>query len=52
MLTSAAICTGRHQAVGKWASGMVIGKPGKDDYKKLTAYHSISLVSCMGKVVD
>jgi len=33
------------------ASGVVIPKPGKDDYTTLQAYHSISLLSCMGKVV-
>jgi len=33
-------------------SGVVIRKPGKDDYTKLKAYHSISLLSCMGKVVQ
>ena len=31
---------------------MVIRKPGKDDYTKLKAYRSISLLSCMGKVVE
>jgi hypothetical protein len=30
----------------------VIGKPGKDDYTKLTEYCTISLLSCIGKVVD
>jgi len=42
---------GRHPAVWKRASGVVIPKPGKDDYTKLKAYRSISLLSCMGKVV-
>jgi len=31
---------------------VVIRKPGKDDYTKLKAYRSISLLSCMGKVVE
>jgi len=31
---------------------MVIGRPGKDDYTWLKAYHSISLLHCMGNVVD
>ena len=31
---------------------MVICKPGKDDYTKLKAYRSISLISCMGQVVE
>jgi len=43
---------GRHPAVWKRASGVVIRKPGKDDYTKLKAYRSISLLSCMGKVVE
>jgi len=51
-LTRAAIRTGRHPAVWKRASGVVIRKPGKDDYTKLKAYRSISLFSCMGKVVE
>jgi hypothetical protein len=51
-LTRAAIRTGRHPAVWKRASGVVIRKPGKDDYTKLKAYRSISLLSCMGKVVE
>jgi len=50
-LTRAVIRTGRHAAVWKQASGVVIRKPGKDDYTKLKAYRSISLLSCMGKVV-
>jgi len=51
-LTKAAIRTGRHPSVWKRASGVVIRKPGKDDYTQLKAYRSISLVSCMGKVVE
>jgi len=51
-LTRAAIRTGRHPAVWKRASGVVIRKPGKDDYTQLKAYRSISLLSCMGKVVE
>jgi hypothetical protein len=31
---------------------VVIRKPGKDDYTKLKAYCSISLLRCMGKVVE
>jgi len=33
------------------ASGVVIRKPEKDNYTKLKAIRSISLLSCMGKVV-
>jgi len=47
-VTRAAIHTGRHPAVRKHTSSMVIGKPGKDDYRKLMAYPSISLLRCMG----
>jgi len=49
-LMRAPICTGRYTAVLKRASGVVICKPGKDDYTKRKAYRSISLLSCMGKV--
>jgi hypothetical protein len=51
-LAKAVIRTGRHPAVWKRASGVVIRKPGKDDYTKLKAYRTISLLSCMGKVVE
>jgi len=30
---------------------VVICTPGKDNYTKLKAYHSISLLRCIGKVV-
>jgi hypothetical protein len=50
MLTQAAIGMGRHPSVWKRASGVLIHKPGKDDYTQLKAYRSISLLSCMGKV--
>jgi len=30
----------------------VICKPGKDDYTQLKVYCSISLLGCMGKVVE
>jgi hypothetical protein len=51
-LMKAAIRTGRHPVVWKRASGVVIPKPGKDDYMLLKAYRSILLLSCMGKVVE
>jgi hypothetical protein len=44
-LTKAAIHTGRHPEVLKRASGVVIHKPGKDDYTQLKSYLSISLLS-------
>ena len=31
---------------------MVIGNPGKNDYTELKAYRSVSMLSCMGKVVE
>jgi len=46
------IPTGRHPAVWKRATGVVICKPGKDDYTTLKAYRCISLLSCTGKEVD
>jgi len=51
-MTKAAILTGRHPAEWQRASGLVICKPGEDDYTQLKAYRSISLLSCMGKVVE
>jgi len=50
--TKAAIRTGRHPAVQIRASGAVIRKPGKDDYTQLTAYGMISLLTCVGKLVE
>jgi len=43
---------GRHAAVGKQASGVVICIPGNDDNTKLKAYSSISLLSGMRNVVE
>jgi len=37
--------------VRKRASSVVIRKPGNDDYMQLKAHRSISLLSCLGKVV-
>jgi hypothetical protein len=51
-LTKAAMRKGSHPAVWKRARGVVIRKPGIDDYTQLKAYPSISLLSCMGKVVE
>ena len=47
----APIHTRRHPAVWEQASGVVIRHPGKDDHRQWKAYCSISLLSCMGKVV-
>jgi hypothetical protein len=51
-LTKAAIRTGRHPAIWKLASGVGIRKTRKHDFTRLKAYRSISLLSCMGKVVE
>jgi len=51
-LAKAAIHTGRHPPVSMRASGVVIRKPGKDNYTQLKAYLSILLLICMGKVVE
>jgi len=50
-LTKVAIGRGCHQAALKEACGMMIHKPGKDDYTPLKANRSITLLSCMGTVV-
>jgi len=50
-LAKAAVWRGRHPGGWGSASGVVILKPGKDDYRKLKACRSISQLSCMGKVV-
>jgi hypothetical protein len=50
-LAKATIRTGRDPAVWKQASGVVIRKPGKNNYTKLKAYRTISVLSCMGNVV-
>jgi hypothetical protein len=44
-LTRAVIGKGTHAGVWKRDSGVVIRKPGKDDYMKLKANRSISLLS-------
>jgi len=51
-LTKAAIHTGRNPAVWKRASGVVIRKPGKDNYWKLKVYRTISLLRWMGHLVE
>jgi len=51
-LTNKAGRMGSHPAVCMRASGVVIRMPGKNDHTKLKAYRSISLLSCMGKVVE
>jgi len=51
-VTKAAICTGKHPSVWMRVSGLEICEPGKDNYTPLKAYRSISLLSCMGNVVQ
>jgi len=43
--TKAAVRMGRHPAVCKHARGVVIRKPGKEDYTKLKLYRIITLHS-------
>jgi len=50
-LTRVALRTGRHPAVLLPVSCPVSPKLGKDNYTKLTAFRSISLLSCIGRVV-
>jgi hypothetical protein len=45
-----AIRTRRQPVVWKGARGVVIRKLGKEDYKKLQAFLTISLHTCIGKV--
>ena len=51
-MTRAAISMEKYPAASKRVSGAVIHKPGYNDNTKLTAYHSISLLRYMGKVVE
>jgi hypothetical protein len=51
-LAKAAIRMGRHPSVWKQVSGVVIRNPGKDNNMQLKAYRSISLLKCMGIVVE
>ena len=51
-LIRGAVRMGRQQALWKRARGVVICKPGKDHSTKLQEYLSISLLRCIGKVVE
>jgi len=51
-LMKGAIGMGRHPAGWKGACSMMIRKPGKQEYTKLNAYRSITLLSFMVKVVE
>jgi hypothetical protein len=48
----AEVCTRRHPALWKQGSGVVIQVPGKVDYSMRKVYSSVSLLSCMGTVVE
>ena len=43
---------GVHPARWKLAKGVIIPKPGKDDYSIAKAYRCISLLNCLGKIVE
>ena len=43
---------GVHPARWKLARGVIIPKPGKDDYSVAKAYRCISLLNCLGKMVE
>jgi hypothetical protein len=47
-------CTraGLHPRMWKCATGVVIAKPGKDDYSKVKSYRVICLLSCRGKYLE
>ena len=43
---------GVHPVRWKLARGVIIPKPGKDDYSAAKAYRCISLLNCLGKMVE
>ena len=51
-LVRAHIRLGFHPENWKTARGIIIPKPGKDDYSQAKAYRVISLLDCLGKVVE
>jgi hypothetical protein len=51
-LAKGAVRTGRHATVWRQAGGVVILTRREDNYTKLMAFRSFSLLSCMGKVVQ
>jgi len=50
-LPKAAVGTGRHPAVWKWACWVAIRRPGKHNYTEIFTCRSISLLSSIAKVV-
>ena len=51
-LIRAHIRLGVHLDRWKVARGVTIPKPGKDDYSLAKSYHCISLLNCLGKMVE
>ena len=51
-LVRAHVRLGVHPARWKLARGVTIPKPGKDDYFVAKAYRCISLLNCLGKIVE
>jgi ribonuclease HI len=51
-LVRSAIRLGYHPKEWKTVTGVVIPKPGKDDYHLAKAYRVIALENCLGKVVE
>ena len=43
---------GIHPQVWKTAQGILLHKPDKPDYTQIKAYRVISLLNCLGKVVE
>ena len=41
-----------HPARWKLAKGVIIPKPGKDDYAAAKSYRCIALLNCLGKMVE
>ena len=51
-LIRAHIRLGVHPGRWKAARGVVIAKPGRDDYSLAKSYRCISLLDCLGKMVE
>ena len=51
-LVQGCILTGYHPCVWKTAKGILLRKQGKSTYTVAKAYRVISLLSCLGKVVE
>jgi hypothetical protein len=51
-IIQASFRVGYHPKVWREAKGVVIPKPGKDDYSKAKSYRTISLLNVMGKILE